>query len=267
MKISSLLAKSPLVDRTILVTRPNGREKHLVSMIKRAGGSAIHYPAITIQPPRELEIKELIRLREQLQGFDMAIFISATAVEHSLMYFPVLPEHFTVVSIGSKTSAALHKQNIPVDIEAPGNDTESLLNLPQFQMPYMDGKRILIFRGVGGRPLLGDTLVRRGAQVRYVETYRRTLPPQQPLSSEQVDDLDAITISSNDGLDNLVTLMEDPSILIDIPLFVPSTRVVRQARQHGFKIIEQANSATDEDMIAALSDYFTRGYADSEKTI
>ena len=267
MKLSSLLAKSPLVDRTILVTRPNGRERHLLSMIKRAGGTPIHYPAISIQPPRELEIKELIRLREQLQGFDMAIFISATAVEHSLMYFPVLPEHFTVVSIGSKTSEALRRQNIPVDIEAPGNDTESLLRMPQFQMPLMEGKRVLIFRGVGGRPLLGDTLVRRGAQVRYVETYRRTLPPQQALSSEQLADLDAITISSNDGLDNLVTLMEDPSILIDIPLFVPSTRVVRQARQHGFKIVQQADSATDEDMIAALIEYFTHGYGDSEKTI
>ena len=267
MKISSLLAKTPLVDRAILVTRPDGREKQLVSMIKRAGGTAIHYPAIKIKPPEELEIKELLRLREQLQGFNMAIFISATAVEQSFMYFPVLPEHFTIVSIGNKTTDALGKHNIPVDIEAPEKDTESLLALPRFQMPSIEGKRVLIFRGVGGRAMLGDTLVRRGAQVRYVETYRRTLPPQDPLSRTEKDRLDAITISSNDGLDNLVTLMEDPSLLIDIPLFVPSTRVARQARQHGFRTILQAKSATDEDMIAALGEYFSVDPSEGEKTI
>ena len=257
MNISSLLAKTPLVDRTILVTRPDGREKHLVSMIKRAGGSAIHYPAIIIEPPEELEIKQLLRLREQLHGFDMAIFISATSVEHGFMYFPALPEHFTIVSIGNKTTEALRQHNIPVDIEAPDKDTESLLRLPQFQMPSIEGKRILIFRGIGGRALLGDTLIRRGAQVRYVETYRRSLPSHEPLTQQRIDDLDAITISSNDGLDNLVTLMEDPSLLIDVPVFVPSVRVVRQARQHGFKTVIQAASATDEDMISALIRYFS----------
>lgn len=256
MNLSSLLDKSPLVDRTILVTRPQKRAGQLLGMIKHAGGTAIHYPAINIEPPADLDVAALQKLREQLHSFNMAVFISATAVEQSLVYFPVLPDHLDVVSIGNKTSEALARHNIHVDIEAPDKDTESLLALARFQMPLIEGERVLVFRGVGGRQLLGDTLVRRGAQVRYVETYQRCLPQQGPLTPEVIAGLDAITISSNEGLDNLVSLMEDPSGLIKIPVFVPSARAARLARQHGFHTIVQTANATDEAMLTGLADFF-----------
>lgn len=247
----------PLSNRTILVTRPTGREQHLQKMVTQAGGITIHYPVINITPPAELDIQQLINLRDQLYNFTMAIFISPTAVEQSQSYFPALPEHFTIVSIGNKTTKTLESQNIYVDIEAESNDTESLLKDPAFQMPAIEGQRILIFRGHGGLALLGDTLVRRGAQVRYVETYQRKLPPHPPLTQAQIDSLDAITISSNEGLDNLITLMEDPTLIIDIPLVVPSERALTSARQHGFKKIIAAKNATDEEMVSALKSYWS----------
>ncbi len=247
----------PLSKKTILVTRPTGREQHLQKMVSQAGGKTIHYPVINITPPAELDIQQLINLRDQLYNFTMAIFISPTAVEQSQSYFPALPEHSTIVSIGSKTTKTLESQNIFVDIEAESNNSESLLKDPAFQMPVIEGQRILIFRGHGGLALLGDTLVRRGAQVRYVETYQRKLPPHPPLTQTQIDSLDAITISSNEGLDNLVTLMEDPTLIIDIPLVVPSERAFTSARQHGFKKIIAAKNATDEEMISALKSYWS----------
>jgi uroporphyrinogen-III synthase len=100
--------------------------------------------------------------------------------------------------------------------------------------------------------------MRRGAQVRYVETYHREIPPHPPLTEAQISTLDALTISSNEGLDNLVTLMEDPTLLIDIPLVVPSSRAQTLARQHGFKIIITAQNATDDAIMSALTDYFSQ---------
>jgi len=247
---------STLSNKTILITRPEGREKNLRSLIEKAGGKVIHYPVFKIQPPLDIEIEQLIHLREQLHHFTMAIFISPTAVIQSQDYFPVLPEHFIIVSIGSKTKKTLEEHDILVDIEAPDHNTESLLSMAAFQMPEIDGHRILIFRGKGGRALLGDTLIRRGAQVRYVETYRREIAEHPPLTEPQIDSLDAITISSNEGLDNLVTLMEDPTLLIDVPLVVPGKRAATLARQHGFKTIITAQNATDEAMITALKQHF-----------
>jgi uroporphyrinogen-III synthase len=246
-----------LLDKTILITRPIGREKNLRRLIEQAGGRVLHYPAFAIQPPEKLEIEQLKLLRERLHSFTMAIFISPTAVEQSQIYFPVLPEHLTIVSIGSKTTKALEQQNIQVDIEAQDHSSESLLQAAEFQMPQLKAQRILIFRGNGGRALLGDTLVKRGAQIRYVETYKRELPALSPLSEQQINDLDALTVSSNEGLDNLVILMDDPSLLIDIPLFLPSDRAAKLARQHGFKTIISAQNATDEATLAALINYFS----------
>jgi len=252
MKQTNLLS-----DKTILTTRPVGRESNLHQLIEQYGGSVIHYPVFSIQPPPKLDLQQLLRLRQQLQSFTMAVFISPTAVEQSLIYFPVLPDHYIIVTIGSKTTLALEQQHIHVDIEAKNHDTESLLEHPSFQMPNIQGQRILIFRGNGGRPLLGDTLINRGAQVRYVETYRRELPPQVPLNETLVNTLSAITISSIEGLDNLITLMEDPTMLINIPLIVPSERAVVIARQHGFKNIIAASNATDEATLIALLNYFS----------
>ncbi len=247
----------PLLNKTILITRPPGREAHLRQLIEQAGGNVIHYPVIHIQPPPALDITQLINLRDKLHSFTVAIFISPTAVEQSQIYFPALPEHFTIVAIGSKTTEALRQQNIPVDIEATEHNTESLLRDSFFQMPKIQGQRILIFRGSGGRALLGDSLIRRGAQVRYVEIYQRELPPHPPLSAQQILAISAITISSNEGLDNLVTLMDDPSLLIDTPLVVPSPRAQTLARQHGFKKIITAKNATDEAAIETLITYFS----------
>ena len=242
-----------LTGRTILITRPLGREGNLRGLIEQAGGSVLHYPVFKIQTPSDIEVESFARIRDQLHSFSMAIFISATAVEQSQIYFPVLPEHLTIVSIGSKTTQALDMHNIQTDIEATEHNTESLLQSPQLQAPKVQGQRILIFRGEGGRALLGDTLVRRGAQVRYVETYHRKIPPLPPLTEQQINTLDAVTISSNEGLDNLVTLMEDPSLLIDVPIIVPGERAASLAKQHGFKVIVTAENATDEATFTALS--------------
>ena len=154
-----------LSGKTVLITRPLGREVRLRALIEQAGGSVVHYPVFKIQTPTDLEVEQLLRLRDQLHSFAIAIFISPTAVEQSQIYFPALPEHLSIISIGSKTTQALSLQNIHTDIEAPDHNTESLLQSPHLQAPNIQGQRILIFRGNGGRPLLGDTLVRRGAQV------------------------------------------------------------------------------------------------------
>ena len=249
---------SLLSNKTILITRPGGREAHLRHIIEQAGGKVVHYPVFNITPPPTIEIEQLKHLRDQLHRFDMAIFISPTAVKQSQLYFPVLPEHLTIVSIGSKTTQVLQQLNIHVDLEAPGHNTESLLQTAEFQIAEIQAKRILIFRGKGGRALLGDSLIDRGAQVNYVETYRREIPLHPPLSKLQLATLNAITISSNEGLDNLITLTQGSGLLIDIPLVVPGQRAATLARQHGFKTIITAKNATDEAVLLALNHFFSK---------
>jgi uroporphyrinogen-III synthase len=246
-----------LSNKTILITRPVGREKHLCQLIEQCGGHAVHYPLIQIQSLTDNEIAELRQLQDHVQDYTMAIFISKTAVQQTLLYFSVLPENLTIVSIGSKTTEALEHHNIHVDIEAPDHNTESLLQMPEFHKPLIQGQRILIFRGTGGRALLGDTLKQRGAEIYYVETYKRGIPAHEPLTQQQINSLDAITISSNEGLDNLLCLMGGAEQLIDIPLVLPAERSASLARQYGFKAVIIAENATDEATFTALTGYFS----------
>ncbi len=246
-----------LLNKTILVTRPSGREANLCQLIEAAGGHAIHYPAITIRELPEQKIKELHTLYTQLGQFSMAIFISPTAVEQSHLYFPSFPKNISVVSMGSKTTKALEKLNIPVAVESPKHNTEALLTTKAFTNEKIKHHKILIFRGTEGRSLLGDTLLNRGATMQYVETYRRELPSSPALTSQLLSSLGIITISSNEGLTNLITLMDDAELLTNIPLIVPSVRAKKLAEQYGIKHIIVARDATDASTVQALNDAFS----------
>lgn len=248
----SIKPSDHLSGKTILVTRPAGKEKHLCRLINQADASCIHYPVISI--------KTLAALTEQqfnnIHQCDIAIFISKTAVEHSHPYLSELPDNVSIASIGSKTSRVLQQHNLHVGIEAPEHNSESLLKMPEFQQPQIQNRKILIFRGIGGRALLGDTLKSRGAQVHYIETYKRELPIQKPLSEQQLAGLDAITISSNEGLENLVKLSGGPDKLTRIPIVLPSERAMARAKQYGFQSPVRAKNATDEIMLDTLINYF-----------
>lgn len=248
----------PLLNKTILITRPDGREATLRQLIETAGGHIIHYPAIAIHKLSEQKIKKLLELSSQLEQFSMAIFISPTAVEQSHRYFPSFPKNISIVSMGSKTTKTLEKLNIPVAIESSKHNTETLLEIDVFASEKIKHHKILIFRGTGGRSLLGDSLLERGASMQYVETYRRELPTSKPLTPQQLFSLNAIAISSNEGLTNLVTLIGDANLLLNIPLIVPSSRAKKLAQQYGFSHIIVATDATDTSTLLALNDLFLK---------
>lgn len=243
-----------LVNRNILVTRPQGRADNLCQLINDAGGQAIHYPVIEILPP--LDNRSLLNIKEYLYQYDIAIFISPTAVLHTANLLPLFPEHLQIAAIGSKTAGMLENHYLPVSIQTNGHNSESLLTHPALQTPAVTNMKILIFRGEGGRAFLGNSLIHRGAQVRYVESYRRALPVSPALSADKLKQLDAITISSNEGLDNLMLLVENPDIILKIPVIVASDKTVANAGSYGFKHVHLAENATDEACFAQLRTLF-----------
>ncbi len=246
--------KRPLHARTILVTRPLGRADKLCQRIHDAGGHALHYPLIAILPPRDRHC--LADIKHHLYQFDIAIFISPTAVEQTAELLPSISKTLQIAAIGSKTAAILQQHGVLVSIQTEGHNSESLLTHPALQPAVVSNRQILIFRGEGGRAFLGDSLRQRGAQVRYIETYRRGLPDAAPLSDDTIRQLDAITISSNESLDNLITLMANPAAILNTPIIVASDKTVKNARSYGFTTIYRADNATDEACYTQLQALF-----------
>lgn len=227
-----------LAGRVVLVTRPREQATGLARAIEAAGGRAEIFPAIEIEdlPPPPL--------LERLADFDLAIFVSPTAVAKAMGHLGHLPTRAAAVGAGTRRELERHGVR---DVMAPasGADSEALLA----ELDDVAGKRILILRGEGGRALLGDTLRARGATVQYAECYRR-VRPQRTWSGRA----DAITVSSAEGLANLFE-MADAALLRATPLFVPHERIAESARRRGVREVVVAGPS-DEEMAASLMAYF-----------
>ena len=252
MKSSRRLQNRPLEGRGIVVTRPAAQAHGLATLVEQAGGRALLFPAIEIQDLPQPPLP-------QLERFDLAIFVSPTAVDRAFRLVPAWPPRLRYAVIGRGTARELQRRGVAAVI-APerGADSEALLALPPMQ--EVAGKRIAIFRGEGGRQLLGDTLAARGAHVEYVECYRRVLPQADGaalLAAWAQGAIDAVTVSSSEGLENLLEMLGDAGRqqLLATPLFVPHERVAEQARARGASEVIVAGPG-DAEMSARLVAYF-----------
>jgi len=236
---------------TILVTRPLGLCDKLCQLIEQAGGTAVRYPAISIEEP--LNEQSRTYALQSLARFNIAIFISPSAVDKTFEKIDRLPARLSVAAIGSSTEKCLEQQGIDITIHSDGHDSEALLQHPALQSDQLSNKNIIIFRGEGGRAFLGDVLVSRGANVVYAEMYRRAKPENPTLlSDETLSPIDIVTVSSKEGLSNLYELCENSTILTNIPLLVPGQRCAQLAGKLGFSHILQSENATDSACVQGL---------------
>lgn len=246
----AMSTNTSLAGRTVLVTRPTARATGLAARISAVGGQARLYPVMEIAAPTDGRSRAAAL--ENLASFDMAIFISPTAVEQTLAAVDALPAALSLAALGSSSARVLRAHGYTPLINAPTQDSESLLLQPPLQAAHVGGKRIVIFRGEGGRELLADTLRRRGALVCYADMYQRRRTVLAPLDTAYLQQLDAVCVSSNQGLENLLALCADYSALKSLPLFVPSQRCAVLANSLGFRHIHVAHDATDDATLRAL---------------
>ena len=241
----------------VLVTRAAHQAHDLCRLIDDLGGRPLRVPAIEIQAAESDEA--LSQLLARIGSFDIAIFISANAVEWGLKLLPQqrLPEAIDIVAVGQATALALAKSGHTVDVVPEhGFDSESLLEAPELDESEIRGKSVMIFRGEGGRPLLGDTLRMRGAKVSYAEVYRRCCPQTRSVAGIdwRLEDVDVATVTSSMILDNLFTMFgtDEHERLCSMPLVVISERLLAHARKLGCEQVMLARGPGDHDLVEAI---------------
>jgi len=264
-------AHGELQGLRVLVTRPAEQAERLCERIAAAGGEAFCLPAIEILDP--VDGFHLEHIIDALAGYDLAVFISANAVTcglDAITRHGDWPDRVPIATVGAASAEALAPYGLSADLVPEHRfSSEALLALDELQ--DMHGRRVIIFRGNGGRELLHDTLVERGAEVDYVEVYRRACPVVDPEEIRPYWDsgvLDIITITSNEILHNLVDMagIEAWPLLRDIPLLVVGERQAALARELGFvKPPVLAEHASDEAIVAALKDFRLARGRDSAK--
>lgn len=250
----------PLAGRAIVVTRPAGQAAALAEAIRSRGGHAIVFPTLEILELEDRRALEAVLAR--LDAFDFAIFVSPNAVDRACAAMRAhgpLPLALPVAAVGRGSARSLRKLGFRTVI-APddGADSESLLALPALQA--VAGKRVVIFRGVGGRELLAGTLKARGAHITYAECYRRGVPEADTsvLSSAwERNALDAIVATSSEGLRNLHAMLDAPARarLAATALFVPHPRIAETARGLGVGAV-YTTGAGDARIVETLVRHF-----------
>jgi uroporphyrinogen-III synthase len=249
-----------LRGRHVVVTRPAGQAAHLAEALTEHGARPVLFPVLAIFPVQDQQ--HLLDLAVRLDEYDWAAFVSPNAVEHALK--PILsrrswPARLRTATVGRSSELALAAFGI-TDAVAPRErfDSEALLALPELQ--DVAGKRVLIFRGDGGRELLGETLAARGAAVEYVTCYRRGKPALDPaplLKLWQDGRLDALTITSSEGLRNLYDMVGKlgQSWLRKTALFVPHQRIAEQAESLGCQHVILTGPG-DDGLLAGLLEHY-----------
>lgn len=251
-------AEAPLAGCGVLVTRPAHQAEPLCELLAAAGATPIRFPAIAILPPHDPAAADAVI--DDLDGFDLAIFISANAVEQGVAAVRARrawPPALLIASIGTATARALQAHGLVPAVRPESRfDSEALLELPALQQ--VRGKRVVIFRGEGGRELLAETLRARGAEVVYAEVYRRARPEVDPaplLARWRAGEVDVAVVTSVEGLENLCTLLGPAgcALLCATPLVVASDRVLQQARDLGVGALASvADSSTDQGLFEAV---------------
>ena len=181
--------------KTIIVTRPAGQARQLIEVLSRtieASGVAkrsfpeiLSLPLLTIVPKADDHLAD--NIATTLADADLAIFVSPNAIESVMRLLERDWQDFSkkIIPIGVMGGSSHHAlknhgiglEGNPTPIIIPKNnegwDSEGLWKELQALQWDWRNKKVIIFKGDGGRDWLADTLVKAGALVEPISTYTR----------------------------------------------------------------------------------------------
>lgn len=249
----------------VMVTRPAQQADSLCGLIESLGHQVLRHPMLRIEA--EPETAHIRQRFLDIDHYHAVIAISRNAAEMGLAYcdqfWPQPPLGIHWLAVGPVTAQVMAPHLADVRMPLERFDSEGLLALECLQTEAIAHKKILVWRGVGGRETLAGVLRERGAQVDYAELYKRIVPLY---TAEQwgaaLASKPLLMVSSGQGLSAIAAQM--PTIGQTVSgIIAPSHRVAQLAQSLGFTSIETSVSAQDSDMIAALNTWQSK-YSSSQ---
>jgi uroporphyrinogen-III synthase len=242
----------------LLLTRPVDESRALARTLAEVGVYSASLPLLEIEP---LPVSEANRsIVYDLAAYCAVIVVSKPAARLGLAMVdevwpqPPMQKWFTV---GAATAQILDDYGLHVFFPEHGDDSEALLELPQFQQAVSGyDPKVLIMRGEDGRELLAERLRARGVTVDYLPLYRRNLPQYPAFALPErveAERLNGLVVSSGQGFEHLRELAGNAwPTLAQIPLFVPSPRVAEIARAAGALTVVDCRGASAAALLTAL---------------
>lgn len=235
----------------VLVTRPSHQSSGFIQLLKDAGVKPISLPSIDISFV-SADVSAAL-------SSDLVIFTSANAV-NGAAHNETLPCNYRgkIAAIGKATASALLDRGIRTDfVPDKAYGSEALLEMLSNDLDLSELK-ITIVRGDSGREKLHQVLSQSGAQVHYLQVYKRGLPVYTDAHLRSVFETgipDIVSVTSDLGLRNLLKILPGQlhGSIKTCHLIVNSERCASFARDHGFNAkIVVAKPPGDESQVTEI---------------
>ena len=272
---------------TLVVTRPSGQASALTEALQAAIASIVAshskqdwqapqimaLPLLTIVPKSDTKVAAAIRTA--MQTADLAVFVSPNAIECTMRLLgddwqSIAQRPIPIGVVGQSSYHALERHGIgteaklPTPSWMPGNpaqwDSEGLWDAIHNRFPSWAGRRVVVFRGDGGREWLADQLQSVGAQVEAIAVYSRiplseSSPQWEKVLNANTDDALWI-LTSSEAVRHLGAVLEQQGrqdYLAGASALCPHHNIARSAKEIGFATVLECHSGDAALVSAAIA--------------
>ncbi|MBL4631618.1 MAG: uroporphyrinogen-III synthase [Paraglaciecola sp.] len=249
---------------TFLLLRPQAKCQASVQAFKQASLSAVACGLIdTIiddDAINQLPIK-IADLSSQSSKPVYVIVTSTVAAQQCVFMKGQWPNNICFFAVGASTGRVLQNAGFTVKVPQEAR-TEGLLALPELNQ--VTKQLIVIMKGFGGRELLHNTLLTRGANVAEWEVYKR-ITLDAPISTQDWHPAQIRCIIATSGvvIQAAFDYFEN-SWLKTLNWIVVSQRTAKIASNLGVTQIDISRDASDQALIQSAQDLVTRARHSSE---
>lgn len=200
------------LTQVVINTRPVERAAALTDHLQAAGLTVVEIPMLTLQSRPTTE-QDMTLMRQWLAGdYKALVIVSPTAAASGLAVWQELERQAQnhdhdddnnerkdiainalqapsyLIAVGEATASVLNSAKIEATnyqvLQPHIANNEGMLSMPEIER-LQAGDRLLVWRGLGGRRLLVDTLLARGVHIDSIAWYERIMPVEAMAQYEQ----------------------------------------------------------------------------------
>ncbi len=243
----------------VLITRPEQKAQALVDVLRQQKIACVKQVLFDYAPSSDRQ-----ESKELLTNSGIIIFVSVAAVEFAQTSFSAKGwRYHHIIAVGQSTKIALHNLGIKHVLCPAQENSEGLLSLPELSNNHnLNNERVTIVRGNGGREHLANQLISNGAQVHYLESYKRVWRTFSKDIAERwfEQQINCIVVTSNAILEKLIQLTSAQHNSLTSSIFwrdhcvwlVASQRISNKAKQFGLAHVINTNGASEQAISACL---------------
>ncbi|MGP5202299.1 uroporphyrinogen-III synthase [Psychrobacter aquimaris] len=197
--------------QVVINTRPVERAAALTDHLQAAGLTVVEIPMLTLQSRPTTE-QDMTLMRQWLAGdYKALVIVSPTAAASGLAVWQALERERQaqnndndderkdieikalqapsyLIAVGEATASVLNNAKIEASnyqvLQPHMANNEGMLAMPEIER-LQAGDKLLVWRGLGGRRLLVDTLLARGVHIDSIAWYERIMPVDAMAQYEQ----------------------------------------------------------------------------------